>query len=65
MSKPTRRKTIRRQRKRRQKIKKLREKYLAASNETERQAILEKVKKVSPWLSKKEFLAPLKEKQEL
>jgi hypothetical protein len=60
MSKPTHIKTIEKRRKRRAKLKKLREKYLLAKTKEEKEKILEKVRKITPWLSEEEFLAPLK-----
>jgi len=62
MSKPTHPIHIERRRRRRRKIKKLREKYLKAKTKEEREKILEKVKKVNPWLTVEEFLAPIKDK---
>jgi len=62
MSKPTHIKTIEKRRKRREKLKKLREKYLLAKTKEEKERILEKLRKIAPWLSEEEFLAPLKKK---
>lgn len=62
MSKPTHIKTIEKRRKRREKLKKLREKYLLAKTKEEKERILEKVRKIAPWLSEEKFLAPLKKK---
>ncbi len=62
MSAPTHLKLIRKKRKRRKKLAQLRKKYLLAKTEAERNKILEKVARLAPWLSKDEFLAPLKNK---
>jgi polyribonucleotide nucleotidyltransferase len=51
---------IRKKRKRKQKIKKLREKYFKAKDEKERMKILEKMKKICPHLSEKELLGEKK-----
>ena len=51
---------IRIRRKRKQKLKKLRQKYAEAQTISEKERILEKVKRIAPWLSREEFLAPLK-----
>lgn len=59
MSKPTHPKLIRKKRKRKEKLAKLREKYLKAKTKEEKQAILEKMKKITPWLSEEEFLTPI------
>jgi len=55
-----RRMEIQQKQKRRIKLKKLRTAYDQADTSSEKDQILEKVKKIAPWLSKKEFLAPLK-----
>ena len=47
---------IKQKRKRREKIKKLKTKYLLAKNEQEKKKILDKVKKIAPWYPLKEFL---------
>jgi hypothetical protein len=62
MSKPTHIKTIEKRRKRKEKLKRLREKYLLAGTKEEKERILEKLRKIAPWLSEEEFLAPLKKK---
>jgi hypothetical protein len=54
-----RRKEIRRQRARKSKLKQLREKFKKAKNESDRTAILAKLKRVSPTLSKEAFVAPI------
>ena len=53
---------IRQRQKRREKLRKLREKYTKARSEKERETVLEKVFKIAPWLSKEEFLEPVKDK---
>jgi len=50
MSKPTHIKLIKKRRKRREKIAKLREKYKLAKSQEEKKRIIEKVKKIAPWL---------------
>jgi len=60
MSKPTHTKTIQKKRKRREKLKKLREKYLLAKTKVEKEKTLEKVKRIAPWLTEGGFLAPSK-----
>lgn len=59
MGDQVRRKEIRRQRARKSKIKRLREKYKKAKNESDRTAILAKLKRVNPGLTKEAFVAPL------
>jgi hypothetical protein len=59
MSKPTHPKVIARRRHRREKLRKLRQKYAAATSEQERQRILEKAFKVAPTITREQFLAPL------
>ena len=62
---PKRRKfEIKKKRKRREKLKKLRGLYSQAKGEKEKDKIFEKALKISPWLTKEEFLAPLKKKKE-
>ena len=62
---PKRRKfEIKKKRKRREKLKKLRGLYSQAKGEKEKEKIFEKALKISPWLTKEEFLAPLKKKKE-
>ncbi len=58
MTRQTHRLVFQRRRKRREKLKKLREKYKLAKTDQEREKILEKVRKIAPWLSKEEFLNP-------
>jgi hypothetical protein len=50
---------IHRRRKRQEKIQKLRERYAASSSSVDKGRILEKLKRISPWMTKEEFLAPL------
>ncbi len=52
---------IRQAQKRRVKLAKLRKKYQAAKNESEKDLILAKVFKIATWLTKEEFLKPVKE----
>lgn len=58
MSKPTHKQAIQRKKRRREKLKKLRARYFQAKTEKEKNLILEKVKKIAPWLSEEEFLTP-------
>ncbi|MGE4554913.1 MAG: DUF6800 family protein [Candidatus Paceibacterota bacterium] len=51
---------LRQKRKRKQKLKKLREKYILAKTQEEKEKILEKVFKIAPWLTEEEFLKPLR-----
>jgi hypothetical protein len=61
---PTKRKmAIAQKRKKQKKLKKLRQKYLAAKTSEEKSSLLEKVYRLAPWLTKKKFLAPIKESQ--
>lgn len=55
---------ISQKKKRREKLTKLRRKYLAAKSMLEKEKILEKAHRLAPWLSEKEFLNPLKQKPE-
>ncbi len=59
MSKPTHPKVIARRRHRYEKLWKLRMKYAQATSEAERERIFEKARKVSPELSREQFVAPL------
>jgi hypothetical protein len=52
-------KVIRRRRHRREKLRKLRRRYLAASTPEEREQILEKVFRVAPTVTREQFLASL------
>lgn len=49
-------KKLRARRRRHKTLKKLREHYVAATSKEEKDKILAKVKKISPWLSTEEFL---------
>ncbi|MCD6407198.1 hypothetical protein J7L81_04945 [Candidatus Aerophobetes bacterium] len=55
---------IAKRRKRKEKLRKLREKYLAAKTDEERQKVLDKAKRIAPWLSQEEFLEPIRERLE-
>ena len=55
---------LKRRRKRREKIVKLRKKYLMAQTEEERRKIIEKALRVNPFITEEEFLRPIKEKLE-
>ena len=59
MSAVMRHKELRQRRARKEKLSKLREHYVNAKTEGERAAILDKAKRVAPWLSQDEFLSPL------
>jgi hypothetical protein len=59
VSKPTHPKVIARRRHRYEKLWKLRMKYAQATSEAERERIFEKARKVSPGLSREQFVAPL------
>ena len=50
---------LHRRRKRKEKLGKLRKKFLLAKTSQEKEQILEKVRRIAPWLSKEEFLKPL------
>lgn len=56
MTKITHKKVFQKIRKRREKLRKLKEKYKLAKTEEEKKKILEKVKRIAPWLSEEEFL---------
>ncbi len=47
---------LNRRRKRREKYKKLRQKYISTKTQSEKEKILQKVNKIAPWLSPEEFL---------
>jgi hypothetical protein len=57
----TKRWVIDQRRRRREKINKLRKRYAAARSESERNALIAKVRQVSPQISTEEFLKPLRE----
>jgi hypothetical protein len=51
---------IHRRRVRKEKLQKLRQRYAGTTSSAEKTRILEKLKKISPWMTKEEFLAPLR-----
>ena len=53
--------TIRQKQQRKAKLKKLRQRYAAAKDTIEKEQIWQKVVKIAPWLTKEQFLAPLKQ----
>lgn len=53
---------IRAKRKRKQKIRKLKDKYLEAKSKSEKEKILEKIKKIAPHYPDQEILKLTKEK---
>ena len=63
MGDQVRRKEIRRRRARVNKLRSLRERYGKAKTESERTAILAKLKRIHPALSKEQFVAPLERRQ--
>lgn len=52
-----------RRQKRREKLKKLRAKFALAKNNEEKERILEKVRRMAPWLLSTEFLKPLEKEK--
>ncbi len=60
MSKPTHPKAIARRRHRREKLWKLRRRFLAVQSEAERQRIFEKARRVAPTLTWEQFTEPLR-----
>ena len=60
MTAPSRNPEIRRQRARKDKIKKLRLRYRKAASSQEKDDIFEKVKSMSPTITREQFEAPLK-----
>ena len=54
---------IHQRRVRKEKLKKLRAKFTLAKTSQEKEKILEKVKRIAPWLSEEEFLEPIKGKK--
>ncbi|MCD6574747.1 hypothetical protein J7K97_03600 [Candidatus Aerophobetes bacterium] len=50
-------------RKRKEKLRKLRIKYSLTKTDEEKEKILEKVRRIVPWLSLEEFLEPLKKEE--
>jgi len=59
MGRHDRKSEIRRRRKRREKLAKLRRRYAAAKTEAERAKVFEKALRISPTITREEFLAPL------
>ncbi|HEY6935855.1 MAG TPA: DUF6800 family protein [Terriglobales bacterium] len=55
MSTPSRRSELRRRRARKEKVSLLRKRYGAANSESDRNRILEKVKKVAPTITSEQF----------
>lgn len=51
--------------KRKVKLAKLRQLYSAAESEVEKEKILGKARQLAPWLSREEFLAAIKAKEEI
>ena len=51
-------------RKRKEKYRRLRKAYLEAKSEAEKERILQKVKRIAPWLSREEFLYGIKKNKE-
>ena len=62
MGRHTRKSEINRRRTRRQRLVKLRRRYASAKNENERSQVLEKLTRVSPAVSREQFLAPTAQK---
>jgi hypothetical protein len=60
MSAPSRRPEIRRRRARSEKISKLRRQYAMSRNDSDRNRLLDKVKKISVGMTREQFLAPVK-----
>ncbi len=60
MSRPPREAELRRRRNRREKLRKLREKYKLAKTEAEKSAILEKAFRISPSMTLEDFLSAIK-----
>ena len=61
MSKPSHIIQIQIKRKRQETLRKLREKYRKVKSAKEKEKIIEKMKKITPWLSEEEFLLPTKQ----
>jgi hypothetical protein len=59
MTTPSRKAELRRRRTRIAKLKLLRKRYAAARSEADRKTILEKLGRLSPLMTKEEFLKPL------
>lgn len=60
MTQPSRRSEIDRRRRRHEKLLKLRQHYAMASNEAERQRIVQKYLRLNPGRTAEEFLAPIR-----
>jgi hypothetical protein len=58
MPKGNRKSEIQRRQTRRRRLADLRKRYTAARTEGERKRVIDKLKRVSPWLTVEEFLAP-------
>ncbi len=54
---------IHRRRVRQERLKRLRTKFALAKTNQEKEKILEKVKRIAPWLSEGEFIEPLSGKK--
>jgi hypothetical protein len=54
---------IHQRRKRRSNLKKLRAKFAAAKDKKEKEKILEKVRRMAPWLSEEEFAGAVEKKR--
>ena len=59
MSAPSRRPEIRRRRTRKEKISVLRRRYATAKSDAERDQFFARVKRLSPGMTREEFIAPL------
>ena len=53
---------IKARRMRKLKMEKLRTRYTEAKSATQKEQVLEKLGRITPWLSQEEFVAPLKKK---
>lgn len=62
MSAPSRRPEIRRNRARKDKILALRRRYQNTTNESDRDQIFERVKRISPQITREQFAAPLEKR---
>ena len=60
MSQATRRNELHARRTRRQRLRKLRERYVKAKSAVEKEQIMAKVARVAPGVSSEQFLAPIK-----
>jgi len=58
-----RKKQISQERKRRLKLKKLRQKYLSAKGLMDKEKIIEKAQRLAPWLTKENFLRPIESRK--